>query len=108
MAWGFKKRIKIAPGLHVNIGKRGVSARVGGRVAGVTVGSDGTKVSANLPGTGLSVRKKISGGRSRTPPAAVAAPELLPQGTGQKSRKSQYWFAIIAGIAAAIIFINLT
>ena len=69
MAIRFRKRIKIAPGLSVNIGKKGVtSVSIGGK--GVTLntgGKRGTSVTTSIPGTGLSANHKISGGRQRKP-----------------------------------------
>lgn len=74
MAWGFKKRIRIAPGLHVNIGKTGVSARAGNRFGGVTAGTSGARASANIPGTGLSVRKDLGKGAKSEPADATQRP----------------------------------
>jgi hypothetical protein len=51
--------MKIAPGLRLNLGKRGASVRVGTKGVGMTVGSSGKTVSAGLPGTGLSVSHKF-------------------------------------------------
>lgn len=51
MGWGFRKSFKIAPGIRVNLSKRGVSTSFGAK--GLTVNSRG-KVTASIPGTGLS------------------------------------------------------
>jgi len=58
MGFSFRKRIKIAPGLHLNVGKRGVSASVGGRGATVNVGRKGAKATVGIPGTGISYSTK--------------------------------------------------
>ena len=100
MPWGFKKRIKIAPGLHINIGKTGVSARVGGRVAGVTVGRRGAQASANLPGTGLSVRHKITTRTSSSQDSPQTAADLTDH--RPKSRKWRNLFIIAGGLATGI------
>lgn len=50
MAWGFRKSIKIAPGVRINLSKSGVSTSVGGK--GLTWNSRG-RATASLPGTGL-------------------------------------------------------
>lgn len=105
MPWGFKKRIKIAPGFHVNIGKTGVSARVGTRVAGVTVGRRGTQASANLPGTGLSVRHKI---KLSTPTSeSDFQPPEQPVKQLQKSNKWRNVFIIVGGLATGIAVAEL-
>ena len=58
----FQKRIKIFPGVYINLSKSGVSASVGGKGATVNVGSTGRKmVTVGLPGTGLSYRAPITG-----------------------------------------------
>ena len=55
MGWRFRKSIKILPGIKVNIGKDGFSSvSVGTRGAHLTMGKNGTTVSAGIPGTGLS------------------------------------------------------
>lgn len=55
MPWRFRKRVRIAPGLNLNLSKRGASLSVGGR--GVTANlkrGRKTKVTTSLRGTGLS------------------------------------------------------
>ena len=61
MAWNYRKRIKISPGVHVNLSKRGISASVGPKGAKVTFGNGGTYLNNSIPGTGLYSREKISG-----------------------------------------------
>ena len=62
MGLRFRRSIRIAPGLRVNVGKSSVSLSAGGRGASVTFGSRGTYVNIGIPGTGLSYRQKIGGG----------------------------------------------
>jgi len=54
MATRFQKRIKVLPGVTVNIGKTGVSTSVGIKGAHVTVGNGKTRTTVGIPGTGLS------------------------------------------------------
>ena len=61
MGWRYRKRIKILPGIHINISKSGISANVGVKGASVTFGPKGTYVNTGLPGTGLYQRDRISG-----------------------------------------------
>ena len=58
MAFRFQRRIKIAPGVRLNLSKNGISTSAG--IPGLTVNSRGT-VTAGLPGTGLSYRHKVKG-----------------------------------------------
>ncbi|EOG1896796.1 hypothetical protein APD35_09160 [Acinetobacter pittii] len=58
MGLNFRKSIKIAPGVRVNISKKGVSSvSVGGKGARVNVSKKGTRTTVGLPGTGLSYSK---------------------------------------------------
>ena len=61
MGWRYRKRIKILPGIHINISKSGISTNVGVKGASVTFGPKGTYVNAGLPGTGLYRRDKVNG-----------------------------------------------
>ena len=54
MGFRFQKRIKILPGITLNLSKKGVSTSVGVKGARVTVGHGQTRITAGLPGTGLS------------------------------------------------------
>lgn len=71
----FQKRVKIVPGVSLNIGKRGVSVSTGTRGARLTVGTKKTTVSAGLPGTGLSVRSERAHARADGASRAAGAPD---------------------------------
>lgn len=60
MAWNYRKRIKIAPGIHLNLSKEGVSTTIGPKGAKVTFGKNGTYLHKGIPGTGLYSREKLS------------------------------------------------
>ena len=49
----FWKRIKIFPGVYLNIGKKGISISFGPKGVKYTVGTKGTRFSAGIPGTGI-------------------------------------------------------
>ena len=53
MGFRFFKRIKIFPGLTLNLSKTGASLSAGIRGAHITVGSKGVRKTVGLPGTGL-------------------------------------------------------
>jgi hypothetical protein len=68
MGWRFRKRIKIAPGIHMNLGKSGVtSLSIGKKGASVNVGKKGVTGTVGIPGTGLSYTEKLSGPSPRMP-----------------------------------------
>lgn len=62
MALRFRKTITLAPGLRLNLGKRGASLSAGPRGASVTFGRNGLFGNVGLPGTGLSYRTRLDGG----------------------------------------------
>lgn len=60
----YRKRVKIAKGLYVNLSGSGASLSVGTRGASVTVGKTGTYLNTGIPGTGIYNRQKIGGSTS--------------------------------------------
>lgn len=50
----FQKRIKILPGISINLSKSGVSTSIGPRGAKVTLGHGKQRTTIGAPGTGLS------------------------------------------------------
>jgi tetratricopeptide (TPR) repeat protein len=85
MSYRFRKSVKLAPGVRMNVGKRGLGLSAGPRGASYTVNTSGRKTaSVGLPGTGVSYRSSLgaSGSRSsRSAPqarvSAVAKPGLM-------------------------------
>lgn len=61
MAFRFQRRIRLAPGVRLNLSKRGLGLSVGPRGASLSVGPSGMHGHAGVPGTGLAYRKKLSG-----------------------------------------------
>ncbi|MDQ7086337.1 MAG: DUF4236 domain-containing protein [Acidobacteriota bacterium] len=82
MAFRFWRRIKIAPGVTLNLSKSGGSLSFGVRGAKFTIGPRGGRATVGIPGTGLFFTRKVSGGQARgkkvrrgrgpTPPGRVA------------------------------------
>lgn len=61
MGFNFRKSLKIAPGVKINITKKGVSSlSVGKNGARVNVGKKGIKTTVGIPGSGLSYSKHSS------------------------------------------------
>lgn len=56
MGFRFRRRVRIAPGIALNISKSGVSTSIGGRGATINASRRGTRTTVGLPGTGLSYR----------------------------------------------------
>lgn len=67
MAFRFRKRIRLMPGIYLNIGKNGVSTSIGPRGANINIGKGGIYLNTGIPGTGLSNREKLFGGKTINP-----------------------------------------
>lgn len=70
MALRFRRSIKLAPGLRMNLSGSGVSWSLGPRGASVGIGRRGTYLNSGIPGTGLYARQRLSGGTDPAPRAA--------------------------------------
>lgn len=66
MALRFQRRIRIAPGISLNLSKGGIGASIGPKGAKLSVGRRGVYSNVGLPGTGLSYRQKLNKSGSRT------------------------------------------
>lgn len=101
----FSKRIKILPGVSINLSKSGVSASVGPRGAKINIGKRGVRANVGLPGTGMSYSTKItsfddrsndsdnSGGGSQNEPAPYSAPRPNPTGFAPRNAPNPTGFA---------------
>jgi hypothetical protein len=72
MGFRFNRRIRILPGVRVNLSKSGVSTSIGGRGAWLTFGKRGTRATVGLPGTGISYTQTL---RQHSEHQAEAAPQ---------------------------------
>lgn len=75
MAWSYRRRIKVAPGVHLNISKSGVSTSYGMKGMSITTGPRGTYLNTSIPGTGLYNRQKIDSGTSSSMDASYDTPD---------------------------------
>ena len=53
MGFRFRKRIKIAPGISLNLSKSGISTSLGGKGMTVNIGRGKTRSTVGIPGTGI-------------------------------------------------------
>lgn len=66
MGTKFRKIVKIAPGVKLNVNKKSVGVSVGGKHGGVSLNSkNGARVRVSAPGTGISYSQKIGGNKSK-------------------------------------------
>lgn len=103
MALRFRKTIKIAPGIRLNIGKKSISTSFGVKGARHTISSTGKKTnSLSIPGTGISWRK-TTGSSSKN---KKSRPVPTEEETLAKRRISPlFWIILI--IIVVIIFLAL-
>jgi len=65
MALRFRRSLKLAPGLRMNLSRGGLSWSIGPRGASMSFGKRGAAANLGLPGTGLSVRQTLGSGAPR-------------------------------------------
>ena len=62
----YRNRIKLAPGLNINLSKSGISTTLGPKGASVNIGKSGAYLNTGIPGTGLYNRTKLSSAEKST------------------------------------------
>lgn len=114
MGFRFRKSIKIAPGVRINLTKKGVSSvSVGKRGATMNVGKKGTRGTVGIPGSGLSYSSYKSHNQSKstpnnssqqTPISNNTPPPILPRSSSIHDIDSnQRQVSIILGIGIFFI-----
>ncbi len=76
MPFRFRRSIRLAPGIRLNLSKSGVSTSFGKRGADVTVGHGRVRTTVGMPGTGISYTTSTStkaGRKRRSSPSSVAS-----------------------------------
>lgn len=104
MGLNFRKSIKIAPGIRVNISKKGLSSvSVGGKGARVNVSKKGTRTTVGIPGTGLSYTTNTSYKKSK---GAFNEPVHLIQqeGLGKEKRNILVSILLWIGILCVAVY----
>jgi hypothetical protein len=94
MGFRFRKSVRIAPGLRINLGKKSASLSVGSRGATVNISDRGVKTTVGVPGTGMSYSEKVS--------------SLSVSSSGSNSATSSKAFYIFAILVAALMVYLIT
>ena len=92
MSFRFRKSVKIAPGIRINLSKSGISTSIGKRGATVNISKRGTRVTAGIPGTGISA-SKLYPSKKRTQTY-----------TPKTYSKSEWITSFVIGIIACLFF----
>lgn len=92
MAFRFRKSIKIAKGVRLNVSKKGVGVSVGTRGARYSVHSSGRRTkSVGLPGTGLSyVETSTSKKKKKTHKGATTSTNQMDENQVLVDEHNQY------------------
>ncbi len=108
MAFRFTQRLRLLPGLTLNLGKRGVSVSAGVRGAHVTFGGRSTRATVRLPGTGLSYSTPLTGGSTSANIASPAAPAKT-HAPPMSAASIAGWvvFAVLLCVGAAVATVSL-
>ena len=103
----FQRRVKILPGLAINISKSGVGFSVGGRGFHAGIDSKGRRyTSASLPGTGISWRQYQKAKPHHVLPPHVASQIAPPEGGHQLSPRGEA-SRVAKNVALAIVIATL-
>ncbi|AIY40561.1 serine protease [Collimonas arenae] len=88
MGWSFRRTIKIAPGVRINLSKSGVSTSIGGK--GFTYNTRG-RLTTSIPGTGIHYTQNLKARRTATPirSAVEASGRIDSAGTERLSKREQ-------------------
>src|SRR5215203_3189817 len=93
MGFRMRKSIKVAPGVKVNVSKRGVGASVGGKGGRYSVHSSGRRTVSAGGGVvpGVSYQKSVGGGGSRkaSQPQSSGAAPVAPKKPGLFAPKGE-------------------
>ena len=87
MGWSFRKSIKIAPGVRINLSKSGVSTSIGGK--GFTYNTRG-RLTTSIPGTGIRYTHNLNARRTAGPiRSAVAASGRIDSASTERLSKRE-------------------
>ena len=100
MGWRFYRRIRVLPGVRVNISKTGTSLSIGTRGAQTTIGRGRIRQTFGIPGTGLSYTRYIRReGRGAIQPSPLYGPPSV-------SRPLSFYLIVAVTVLATLTFLR--
>lgn len=106
MGWRFQKRIRILPGVTLNLSRTGISTSVGARGARMTFGHGQTRVTVGLPGTGIShttITKKRTRARAIQPAAPPVSLYQAPRRSNARPGVSWRFTLVVFGLLFGLL-----
>lgn len=97
------RRIKIAPGITLNLSKSGLSASAGVRGARVTLGPRGVRRTVGIPGTGISYSENSAIGGSSTRARRTRSTRPTDDEAHEQVSSAQGCLTIIVAIVIVLI-----
>lgn len=95
MGFRFRKSIKIAPGVKLNLGKKSTGISVGNKFGGVSINTkNGITTRVSAPGTGMSYTSRIGGKHKRKSPRSSVA-EHDPIQKPYKHFYKRAWYIVL-------------
>ena len=104
MVWKFRKRIKIVPGVTINLSRSGVSTTIGTKGASVNIGKNGTFLNTGIPGTGIYDRKRIGNGTNKRSSVMSTKDSSRGGNTAIHDNFGCFWFIGIAIVTMSVIY----
>ena len=106
MGFRFSRRLRILPGLRLNLGRRGVSVSVGVKGAHITLGTSGRRATIGLPGTGVSYTAYRPTHHSGVAPVQPSNPppvgdvdeihrSIVPSPSLEPRRSNKLWWVVV-------------
>ncbi|MGP4041937.1 DUF4236 domain-containing protein [Gracilibacillus sp. D59] len=89
MGMRFRKSFKVAPGVRMNVGKKGVSTSIGGKGLRVNTSSKGVSVGTSIPDTGISYNKRVVGGTRNKRPQRTNYERIKQQQEREIAKENQ-------------------
>ena len=90
MGWRFHRRVKIFPGVTMNIGKTGTSYTIGPRGMTTSISSKGIRHSYGIPGTGISYQTPLKKWGDSSNSSQTNRRKLSPAEQQQLIKQSDY------------------
>ncbi len=102
MAFRFWRRIKIAPGITVNMSKSGASLSLGPRGSKITVGPKGNRATVGIPGSGFYYTKQLPKSSAPSQKDAPSSNDTLKLGLIKRLFTSDEEKSLVEGLAKFI------